>query len=519
MKILKDFRWGLTGERQSMAIASGRVLWRDARAELPPGAEVENLDGKWLLPSFIDGHCHILPTGLFLAALDLATASSHEEVLAAVRDFHDQHPDGWLLAVNYDQNRYPEGHLNRSQLDAIAPNRPVILRHVTGHASVANSQALVAAQVTEDVLDPAGGTFQRDAAGRLTGVLFEDAHDLVTKAMPTPTVAEMARAIHLAGESMASYGIACASDMMTGRYDLLGELDAYRFAAENGCPIRTRLYLQWKEVFGPKALPLERILERLEGADESRVRINGIKIFADGAIGSATAAIYGSYTGREPNGAIVSRYAQPVSGSSADGRPTSGQLIYNPSRLHDMVIRAHDAGYEVAVHSIGDYSTDLVLDAFEATGEPARHRLEHAMILSDAQIERIARLVVRVTFQPEFLARFGYAYQQQLGPERTAKLKRTRSVLDAGIPLSFNSDRPIVAGNPWDGIHAAENRPEGFDPAENCSRLEALLAATRGNAVANRDADMATLEPGSLADYMVLDFDPLTDNPVQSDHA
>jgi len=154
----------------------------------------------------------------------------------------------------------------------------------------------------------------------------------------------------------------------------------------------------------------------------------------------------------------------------------SGQLIYSPTRLREMVQTAHRAGFRVATHSIGDYATDLVMDAYEATGEPSRHRIEHAMLLSDAQIERLAGLGCAVTFQPEFLIRFGHSYRRQLGPERMARLKRARSLLDAGIPLSFSSDRPIVPGDPKDGIRAAVHRPEGFDPAENITLPEAFRA-------------------------------------------
>jgi predicted amidohydrolase YtcJ len=294
---------------------------------------------------------------------------------------------------------------------------------------------------------------------------------------------------------MSDRGINCASDMVTGRWNLRQELEAYKLAAQQGCKIHMRLYLQWKAVFGPRAQPLEEtqaLLREVEQATEGRVRTSGIKIFADGAIGSATAAIYGRYAADTPN--------PPT--TLPDGREFSGQLIYSPQRLNAMVKTAADAGYQVAVHAIGDYATDLVMDAFEATEAPARHRLEHGMLLSDAQIERMAKLGCFLTFQPEFLMRLGHAYRRQLGPERASKLKRARSVIDAGIRLSFNSDRPIVDGDPVNGIRTAVCRPEGFDPSENVSEVEAIRAYTLEGARVNGDeGTMGDLMPGSLADW------------------
>jgi predicted amidohydrolase YtcJ len=248
---------------------------------------------------------------------------------------------------------------------------------------------------------------------------------------------------------------------------------------------------------------LQAKLASLEETTNGRVRAAGIKIFADGAIGSATAAIYGRYTGETPAGPVLSTRARQA---EHEAKEVSGQLMYAPEKLIDMTKRAAAAGYQVAIHAIGDYATDLVLDAFEATEDPSKHRLEHGMILSDAQIERIKSVDCFLTFQPEFLMRFGHSYRRQLGPERTAKLKRTRSVLDAGIKLSMSSDRPIVPGDPRDGIRTASNRPEGFDPSENCTLEEAIRCYTIEGARVNGD-DPALLESGSGAHFQLMPWD------------
>ncbi len=491
-----------------MLVENGYVLGRSAGIEASDGVHTVNLDGAKIQPSFIDNHCHILPTGLDLLKLNLGSCTSNQQVLDSVRDaVKGVESDRWLHAVHYDQTKFGGEYLNKNDLDAISENVPILLRHVNGHASVANSEALRRAGVGPTAEDPLGGSYGRFPTGEVNGVLFENAHEKVTQAAPAPTLEEMISGILLAGERMADYGIACASDMMTGRFNLFQELDAYRIAAEKGCRIKTRLYLQWGEVFKRDGTwRSQEVKEAVEGfSASSECRIGGIKIFADGAIGSATAAIYGRYSGAEPNGYTISRSAKSASQHAPENLEVSGQLIYTPDRLNDMVRVAHEAGYQIAIHSIGDYSTDLVMDAYEKLDNASRHRIEHAMLLSDSQIERMAKLGCYCTMQPEFLMRFGHSYQRQLGPERSRVLNRARAVKDAGIPLSFSSDRPIVQGNPRDGIQIATQRPDGFSPSENLGYEEAIDAYTSEAAKANEDQSvMGSLEPGQLADWIVV---------------
>jgi len=169
-------------------------------------------------------------------------------------------------------------------------------------------------------------------------------------------------------------------------------------------------------------------------------------------------------------------------------------LIYSPERLKEMVRIADQAGFSIAIHSIGDYSTDLVMDAFESLPDPRKHRIEHAMLLSDAQIERLGKLGCFCTMQPEFLMRFGHSYLRQLGPVRASKLERFRSVKDAGIPLSLSSDRPIVAGDPRDGVKMAHQRPEAFDSSENLTLEEAIDGYTTRAAEPTNDSALMALK-------------------------
>lgn len=458
--------------------------------------ETIDLSGKWVMPGFIDSHCHILPSGLDLLKLNLSSCSTKSEVLDAVRDWESSMETGdeWLLAVQYDQTKFiDKTHLTRQELDQVSQSRPILLRHSNGHASVCNSAALIRAGVNASTPNPDGGEYIRDASGEPNGVLLEKAHEFVTAQVPKPTLEQMIEGILRAGDSMATYGITAATDMMTGRFDLEQELRAYQIASERGCKVRLRLSVQWAEVLGRRGIGPERLKELTAGFDPGKVGLIGLKVFADGAIGSATAAIYGKF-------------------ATTGGR---GQLIYNDDNLAEIIRSIDAAGFNCATHTIGDRSTDLVMDAYEKTDDPSQHRIEHAMILSDSQIERMARLGSKVTMQPEFLKRFGHAYRAQL-PDQFSNLKRMRSVWDAGIELSFSSDRPIVPGNPWHGIEMAVNRPEDFNQAEAVTMEEAVLAYTKRGALANNDPHQGAIQSGNRADFQVYDQEPSIDStPVQ----
>ena len=501
---IRNFRTLARAEYHEMFVEDGLFASDPIPAQVDLMGETEvDCGGKILLPGFIDSHCHFLPTGLDLLKLNLTACSTREEILDAVRDRHQSQPESWLLAVQYDHNKFADGeHLSMVELDAISSSRPILLRHYNGHCSVANSVAFAMAGVTEETPNPSGGEFGRDAGGRLSGVATEDAHEVLWAATPMPSLDEMVEAIMKAGDKMADLGITTASDMMTGRFHLLNEFQAYQIAAARGCRVRTRLYVQWKEVFGPRGIGLDQFRE-LEATftDPNRTRVSGIKLFADGAIGSATAAIYGSYSGHPAPGPVISK-----NGKNTTQQGTSGQLIYAPEKLNAMTKTASDAGYQVAVHAIGDYAVDLVMNAFEATGRAVDHRLEHAMILSDPQISRLQALDCFVTFQPEFLHRFGHVYKRQLGPKVASKLNRVNSAINARLKVSLSSDRPIVPGNPMDGIRTAVRRPEGFVQDENITLDEAILGYTVRGAEVNGDSGlMGSLKRGELADYQLVE--------------
>ncbi|MEZ5163550.1 MAG: amidohydrolase family protein [Fimbriimonadaceae bacterium] len=412
---------------------------------------------KYVLPGFIDAHCHILPTGLDLAKLQLDDCKTQEDVFQAVADWEKtMEPGAWLHAVHYDQTKFNDAkHIVCAQLDAISSTRPILLRHVNGHASIANSAALKVAGVDHTSPDPDGGEFGRDDSGQLNGVLLEKAHEIVTSAMPEPSLEEMTEAILLAASEMSKLGITAATDMMTGRWNLEKELMAYHAAAERGSPVRFRLYVQWATVLHERKAIQPELLRELTGQmNPDLCRMEGLKVFADGAIGRQR--LRSTHDSSQPAGvdnSSIPKLILPI--SSPKSTPTDGSALSTQSVIDPPI---------------------WSWDAYEKFNDPTRHRIEHAMILSDQQIDRLANLGCHVTMQPEFLHWFGHAYRAQLEPEISSHLAG-QELLDKGIRLSFNSDRPIVGGNPWMGIGAAVSRPEGLWPART-SRLKKLLIST-----------------------------------------
>jgi predicted amidohydrolase YtcJ len=458
---------------------------------------------RQVLPAFVDNHMHIIPAGLDLLKPSLYGMTSRNEVFERLLAELPLVPQGgWLVAVQYDQNRFEDqSHITREELDKISAIVPIVLRHASNHASVSNTAALELAGVGPDKENPKGGVYERDEAGNLTGLALEAAHDEMMGALPAPTHEELISAILAAGESMRKMGIVCAADLMTGRFGLANELAAYRAAAEQGCAVRLRLYVQYGSIYGRHGMPADDFLDWKQALDSDAVRISGVKLFADGAIGAQTAAIYGAYAGKALFGE----------------KKTSGICIYPPAELARRVQKAAGDGYQVAVHAIGDYAVDLVMDAMEEADFGVKHRIEHAMLLSNEQIERMQKLGIHCTMQPEFLSHFGAMYRKALGDKRGSSLKRFRSVAEAGIPLSLSSDRPIVTGNPALTFRNATDRPEGFSQDENLEPAEALRSMTQRAWQALGEDRRGAIAEGQTADFLVYEGGavPFVDEPTE----
>lgn len=478
--LFTNFRWWKDGSTRNMRVSDEGLVTYMGQDE--PFADDEiDLEGGWLMPGFVDCHCHIMPSGFDLMRLDLTTCQTKEEMLSATRETAGKLAEGaWLLATHYDQNKFEDGkHITANEIDAFVSDRPVILRHSSGHACVVNSRAMQIAGITSATENPRGGELVRES-GLPNGVLLENAMELAYRAVPKATKEEMADAILAAAQSMSRFGITSAADMMTGHQGLEDEIWAYKEAVRRGAPLRVRLYVQWSEVFKNKTT-LSEIAEDLRPIPEDLLAVRGLKLFADGAIGAGTAAMHEEY----------------LTGGN-------GTFIYPPEELERRVRLADEAGYPIAIHSIGDRCTDLVLDCYEKTKDPSRHRIEHVMVLSDDQIQRIKSLGVKVTLQPEFLHDFAKTYKRQLGEDRYLRLKRAKSLDDAGITIGLSSDRPIVPGNPWSGIRTAADRGD-----ESISIDRGVELYTFGAAEIDGDGALfGRLNIRQQADFQVYDKDP-----------
>ncbi len=432
-----------------------------------------DLNGKYILPGFADSHCHILHTGMQLQKPDLAACQNKQELLEKIFIAHQESPKTeWVIVKNYDPNKLDaKDHLSQDDLDLIDQIRPILVQHSSGHAGVANSGALSKAPT----------------AKHIEGYLVEKEYQKVYSAEPIPSLEKMVESILATATHLSKLGITSATEMMAGYYDLEQELLAYHLASKRGASIRLRLFLEWNKVFGPDAISEKRLKELMDQMDQDICNVIGIKLFADGALGTKTAAVYEEYIGGG-----------------------YGHLLYEPGVFKEKIKTAHQAGWSIAVHSIGDRATDLVLEAYSELDDAASHRIEHAMVLNDSQIKQMACLGCCCTMQPEFLSHFAYSYQKNIGKARTSTLKPFRSVVEAGIGFGLSSDRPFVHGNPWEAIRIASDRPENFDSSENLSLEQAIAAYTEGSARLNYEGDLiGKLQPGYFADLQIYAEDPL----------
>ncbi len=497
--------WNELPIAEAFVVHNGRILavgTKDDLAARYPDAKRIAVDGKAIVPAFNDCHMHILPLGIDLGKADLRGCTSVAEIQQRLRQWMDTNPHAeWILGRAYDQNLLPDGkHLTRHDLDAVSADKPIFLNHVSKHGAVANTRALQMAGITRDTPDPTDGIIVRDESGEPTGVLLESAATLVAKHIPKPQGAELVQAVHRACNDLARRGILAASDASTGWHDLEAEVNAYAQALAEGTPVRITLMPLYGAAQRAGWLDIPEQAGEATGSSpypptpHPELRWGAIKLFADGAFTTRTAALRQSY---------------------AD-TPTTGVLMYEPEELIERILTVHRAGWQCAVHAIGDRAIELVLQGYRRALETHprphhRHRIEHAMLMADDLLTEMQALGVVVVPQPEFLWWLTRAYLQGLG-ERAVWLMPFRSWLRAGVPMGFSSDQPVVPGDPIIGWRAAVTRTSRdgtcLNPEEGLDPLTALQMFTVGAAYATGDDEIGTLAPGKQARFVVLSHPP-----------
>ncbi len=461
-----------------------------------------------VLPGLIDAHAHLVGLGLSLGRLDLRGMTSPEQIAEAVRlqALGDRHrargKDAWVLGRGWDQNRFsPPALPDHRPLDKAADGRPVWLRRIDGHAGWASAEALRRAGIGRATKDPPGGRVVRDAGGEPTGVLVDNAMELVEKIIPPADGRSIEEAIFEAAHYVIQRGLTGVHEMGLGA----DAIAAYRrLAAAGRLPLRVyAMHADPIPTDVAQAPQSERYRARLAGlakalgAPESGpfFTLRGIKLFMDGALGSRGAALLADYSDEPGN---------------------RGLLLAPKEHVLSMARWAMAHGYQIATHAIGDRANRLVLDAYEQAGVRAerdlRFRVEHAQVVDAQDLQRFARLGVIASVQPTHATSDMPWAGARLSPERLGGAYAWRSLLSAGARLCGGSDFPVEEADPRLGLHAAVTRQdlkgqpaEGFFPAQRLTVGEAIRIFTADAAYAGfAENETGQLTPGHLGDLVVL---------------
>jgi predicted amidohydrolase YtcJ len=471
----------------ALAVAAGRIVAVGSDDEIAnlQGSHTRTIDlgGRSLLPGFVDAHAHIWKIGhLLTTLLDVRGASSLADLAGRLRARMRTLPEGaWLYGRGYNEAKFADGRgPARADLDAVSTDRPVVLMRTCAHIVACNSRALEVAGIDADTAPPAGGEIDHDERGQPTGVLRETAIGLVLRHVPQPTADQYAAMITAAMQHQLSLGITSTNDA-----GVIPELAAvYRtMDGDQRLPARINVMaLGMIDGGGPLPLPAGRYVS-------DRLRIDTIKFFADGGLSGATAALGVPY-----------RHAD-----------TRGVLRLEAEEFLTLARQAHDNGWRIATHAIGDRAIEQVLRVYEALGPGSmRHRIEHLGLPTPEQLARAARIGVIAAPQTIFVRELGLNFRRYLPDALLAHVYPVRAMLDAGLTVALSSDAPVVENDsPLAGMAAAMLRLDAdgnpVAPGEAITLDEALDAYTRGGATASGDdGGRGCLRVGMLADLTML---------------
>lgn len=488
----------------AVAVHDGRIIYvgasADVRQLIDPGTRVVELDGETLLPGFQDAHVHPISGGMLAWNANLHDLADATAYLDAIETHAAANPDrAWIVGGGWALPAFPRGEPDRRLLDAIVPDRPVILDSEDGHVAWVNTRALAIGGIDRTTPDPPGGRIVRDEAGDPTGTLHEAAIALVARHVLDPTHAELVEGLRAGQRHLHALGITAWQDANVGP----AELAAYLEAAEAGwLTARVVAALWWERNAGMGQI---RMFEEQRAAGAvGRLRADSVKVMLDGILESRTALMTAPYIG-------------------ADGRAgtDAGMPFMKPDELHEAVTELDRRGFQAHFHAIGDGAVRMALDAVEAaqtaTGATdMRHHIAHIEVVHPDDIPRFGSLGVVANMQPFWASDDDQMRTLRipwLGSERAAWQYPFASLLRAGATLAGGSDWTVSTANPLLEIEVAVTRvaPDTRDvppflPDERLSLDEALRAFTIGSAYVNHlDPDTGTIEVGKLADLVVLD--------------
>lgn len=476
---------------------SGRILALGEsdglQAEFGNSANIQNMNGRIILPGFIDAHMHLRRYALALDQLNVDTPTRGDCLRRVAELANKSEPGKWIIGHGWKQQEWPEGHGYASLLDKVSPRNPVYLIAASLHAAWVNSSALKIAGISESTEDPKNGEIQRDEAGEATGILFERAIPLVSHVIPEPSPIKVTEAIAAVQTKLWGMGLTGLHD-----FDRRRSFESLQSLHERG-----ELHLRVL-----KSLPLDSLQQAIElglhsGFGDDMLRIGSIKVFADGALGPRTAAMLNPYEGEAEN---------------------RGMLFYDREELFEFGRKAAESGLSLAVHAIGDRANHEALNAFEQLrkfeqekGLPAlRHRIEHVQVLHPDDFARFARLGITASVQPKFTTSDMFTAEKAWG-KRSQHSYAWKRLINLKTRVSFGSDAPVESPNPFVGLHAAVTRRNalgepgkgGWHSAERLSVSEAIQAFTNAPAyLAGMETRQGRLAPGYLADLIVMDENP-----------
>jgi predicted amidohydrolase YtcJ len=502
---------------EAVAVKHGRILAVGSSVEMDGfrGSLTEVIDLKacTVVPGFNDAHNHMASFGMQLQMVPLSYPSVRtipDIVHALTERAETQQAETWVVGAGYDNNKLPDGcHPSRWDLDEVSTKHFVYIRHTSGHMCVVNSKALELIGIGKDTPDPEGGRIDRDAVGRPTGLLQENAQELVsTQFYPYPIDA-IVGALEVASRVYLSEGITSHGEAGVG---LLSdqELRAYWEAVETGkLKVRSNLMILAEKLIEIDGEAEEHSFLGLSqgihtGWGNDMLRIGPMKMFFDGSLIGKTAAVNSGYLTEPEN---------------------TGFYATSEEKIRDWIMRGHRSGWQLAIHAIGDRAISYILDCYAEVLDrypksDHRHRIEHCGVVNPQIIDRIVTLGVIPVMQQHFIGELGDGFRTVLGPDRTRWCYPQRSYLDRGVPIPGSSDRCVVQGAPLLGIHDAVNQKtdagENYVPEERITPEEAIQLYTLHSAYASFEEHIkGSIEAGKLADMTILGADPTTIDPTE----
>jgi predicted amidohydrolase YtcJ len=484
----------------AMAVKSGKIFCLGGLdyVLLECGGAEENaptiqLHGHFVMPGFNDAHVHLGNAAASMLAAPIKGVISVEQLQKRIAEAVESRKKGeWVTGHGWDHTLWPDKKFpTKEQLDAVSPQNPVFLTHISGHVAVVNSLALQIAGVSKDTLNPSGGEIERDANGQPTGILKEaSAKHLVEQRIPDPSPEQRRLSIEKVLAEVAKNGVTSVQD-----YSAWEDFRVYQqLKGEGKLTVRISEWL-------PLGTPIGELENKRADATTTDpwLKSGTLKAFADGALGSRTAALLTPYS---------------------DQPDTSGILTMDPEKLRALAIQLDKSGFQLAFHAIGDRANRIALDVYEAVlkangSRDRRDRIEHAQVVAPEDLVRFAKLNVIASMQPSHQTTDMRWAEQRLGPERTKGAYAWATMLRNGVHLAFGTDYDVEPISPMRGLYACVTRelpdggpPGGWQPQEKISLEDCIRAYTSGSAYAEfEEGQKGEIKRGEYADFIELSND------------